>query len=573
MDESKNLLIAVVISVVVLLIWRSIMGEYYPAPQEENIPKEITHHNNVTSPTIPARVSYLERPDAIKKHSRIELSNEFISGSINLTGARLDDLKLSKYNESIDSPDDKVALLSPQNSYLSYFLEIGWIQPEHNLDLPSPTTEWIADSTHLSPNNPVTLTWTNPQGVEFSINYSINEQYMFTITQSISNRSNSQIEIIPYYRINRIRKDLASNFIIHEGSSSTFNKKFTELSYEDLKKKKNYIMHNSTDNSGWFGFTDKYWFTAFIPNTHEFSTVKASYKNSNDQDIFQIDSMETTKLLNQGDTVTTKKFFFAGPKEIEIIDKYKEELNIDMFDRNIDFGVFYVLTKPILLFLKFCYSITNNFGASILILTVIIKSLMIPITNKSFVSMTKMRLLQPKINEIKEKFSKDKLAMQQESMKLFKQYNVKPMSGCLPILCQIPVFFALYKVLYVSIDMRHAPFFGWISDLSAPDPSNVFTLFGLIPWETPDFLSIGILPLLLGVTLIIQQRLGGTLSNIQDPTQENIMKLMPYFFVFIFASFPSGLIIYWILGNIISIIQQHIVRTRTISTFKEQYNL
>ena len=574
MDESKNLLFAVIISVVVLISWKMLV--------EDNLGHNNPHgtsgvkNTNLIEPSEELRgsqISYLDRDGAIRKTPRKYFYNEKVSGSINLQGARIDDLKLLNYKASLEQDSDNVILLSPQNSNDAYMMEIGWLKSdnESQIELPQSNTLWTEKN---ADHNDITLTWTSSQNVEFNIHYSLDDKYMFTIKQTIINNSDTQIELVPYARINRIKNtDERSNFISHEGITASLNRKLHEISYSDITKHRSHVFHSDVDKNGWFGFSDKYWFTAFIPNTHDFFTVKSSYRETNNKPTYQVDILETTKLLNQGDSVSSTKYFFAGAKELNIIDNYKKNLNIDLFDKSVDFGVLYFLTKPIFLTLKFFYSLVQNFGVSILILTILMKVLMIPVTNKSFISMAKMRLLQPELAKIKEKHSGNAMETQKASLKLFAQYNVKPMAGCLPILLQIPIFFALYKVLYITIDMRHAPFFSWIQDLSSPDPTNIFTLFNLIPWDCPDFLKIGILPIILGTTLLIQQHVGGTLSNIQDPVQANVMKAMPYCFVFIFATFPSGLIIYWILGNIISIAHQYFIKTRIINKFRIHHGL
>ncbi len=554
MSETKNLLVAIVLSTIVLIAWKMFFEEKYLPPTKEII-TETTQDINIV----------YDKKDALLKDSRVTIESDKIIGSINLTGALIDDIKLKDYKETTIDDSDNITLLSPKNTKDSYFTEFGWLTKDSNIKTPNKNTVWIANKKSITPGDPLTLEWTNDQNVTFYLKFNIDYNYIITVTQSIKNNSAENLDIIHYGRINRLKDLSGTTYIIsHEGVSGVLNNHLFEITYKDLQKDTDTVIYkNNTSKDGWFGFSDKYWTTAFIPSKDHVLNVNAHHSIQNKENNFQVDYSLFPTIIEKGTEFSVSNSLFVGAKELDILDAYKDQLDIDLFDRVVDFGVLYFITKPIFITLKFINHLIENFGISILILTVIIKLLLLPITNKSYTSISKMKILSPELSKLKKLYAHDKQELQKATMNLFKKHNVNPMAGCLPIILQIPVFFALYKVLFITIDMRHADFYLWIKDLSAPDPTNLFTLFGLLEWNPPQLLHLGILPIILGATMVLQQKVSGSAINAQDNIQKNMLKFMPYVFTFIFASFPAGLIIYWTWSNILSILQQYLITKRT----------
>ena len=410
----------------------------------------------------------------------------------------------------------------------------------------------------LSPKDPVILNWRNKQNIKFIIEYIIDDQYLLTIKQRVVNNSDIALQLSTYGRINKSIKEIPqANFILHEGPLAVADGIITEIGYDDL------IEDNHEKNfkyqKGWAGITDKYWLTAVIPqNSSNFTTyINHSYKDG--QNAFNIEIIGDAMEIAPKSTVENEKLFFVGAKELNILDKYSEKYNISLFDRSVDFGWYYFLTKPFYFILKFFSNILGNYGLAILAMTILIKLLMLPMANKSYAAMGQMKNLQPEIVEMRKRYQNDKMQMNKALMDLYRSKKINPASGCLPVLIQIPVFFALYKVLFITIDMRQAPFYGWIKDLSVPDPTSVFNLFGLLPFDAPSFLIIGIWPILMGITMFLQQKLS---PKAGDPIQAKVMAILPFVLIFLFASFPAGLLIYWTWNNTLSIIQQYIITKR-----------
>ncbi|MGH6885010.1 MAG: membrane protein insertase YidC, partial [Geminicoccales bacterium] len=438
-----------------------------------------------------------------------------------------------------------------------YFAEFGWVASDDATAVPARETVWQADREELRPDQPVTLAWDNGQGLRFTRTFALDEAYMFTVTQGVENTGDEPVTLYPYGLISRWgTPPTLGFFILHEGPIGVLGGTLEEIDYDDLQEDGRIEL---ASQGGWLGFTDKYWLTALIPDQE--TQLSGSFRHNlvDTQDRYQADYLRPAITVAPGESVEVVDRLFAGAKEVGLLDAYRSEYAIPLFDRAVDFGWFYFLTKPIFHILHFFYQLLGNYGLAILLLTLLVKLLFYPLANKSYRAMSTMKKLQPKMMELRETYADDKMAMNQALMKLYKDEKVNPMSGCLPIVVQIPVFFALYKVLFVSIEMRHAPFFGWIRDLSAPDPTSIFNLFGLIPFDPPTFLMIGIWPLLMGATMLLQTKLN---PQPADPMQAKIMMFLPVMFIFLFATFPAGLVIYWTWNNVLSIGQQWTIMKR-----------
>ena len=558
MSNNLRTILAAVLSMLILIIWQN----YFI---EREISPSVSEVNNLQS-TIKEKESYNVHLDNEQQHNkedqvkieegqRVAFKNNIISGSINLIGAKIDDLTLLQYKGTVEKNSGDVVLLSPVNTKEVYYAEFGWLTNNKELELPNNKTIWSADNKMLTPDNKINLTWSNTSGVKFVITITLDNDYMFTIEQKVLGIEDANLK--PYAALSRgDYGNGKSQMIIHEGGIGVFENKLQEITFENLDDKKLYKFSDA--NNGWFGFSDKYWLTAIIPEKSELSNRFVSY-NSKHGKRYQADGV-MNNITVDGKTYYNKLHFFAGAKKLSLLDKYETKYNIKLFDRAVDFGVLYFITKPIFIALNFFYSLVGNFGIAIILLTVFIKLLLFPLAYKGFKGMNRLKDLQPEITRLKELYGDDNTRLQKAMLEIYKKEKVNPMSGCFPILLQMPVFFALYKVLYVTIEMRHAPFYGWIKDLSAPDPTNIFTLFGVIPWDPPTFLYIGIWPIIMALTLYLQQKLN---PQPTDPVQAKVMKLFPLIFLFMFASFPSGLVLYWSWSNILSITQQMLIKKMT----------
>ncbi|MEE8223135.1 MAG: membrane protein insertase YidC, partial [Alphaproteobacteria bacterium] len=494
---------------------------------------------------------------------RVRIDTPRMHGSIALTGGRLDDLTLADYRETLDPDSAEIVVLIPKGDKKAYFAEFGWVAGNGE-PVPGADTVWRADAKTLSLETPVTLTWNNGQGLTFSRTYAVDDKYMFTVTQKVENAGAKPATLYPYGLISRRGTPEVSGFyIIHEGLMGVANNTLLEIDYDEIQEQGQV---KDTAKGGWIGITDKYWLAALVPDQNVHVITRYSHRRESGDDIYQVDYLSAAMTVAPGGAATVQNRLFAGAKEVTVMDAYNEELGIDRFDLTIDFGWFYFLTKPIFYALLYINNVVLNFGISIILLTVLIKLAFFPLANKSYTSMSKMKKLTPQITSLRERFGDDKSRLNQEMMELYKRENVNPASGCLPILIQIPVFFALYKVLFVNIEMRHAPFFGWIQDLSAADPTSVFNLFGMIPFTPPDFLMIGVWPLIMGVSMFLQQKLN---PQPTDPMQAKIFQFLPILFTFLLARFPAGLVIYWALNNILSMAQQWVIMRRMGITAKE----
>jgi YidC/Oxa1 family membrane protein insertase len=575
-DNNRNTILAIALSILVLIGWNYL----YIAPrvEEERRISEIAQQReaaqqagkqNEDAATVPQsqgsqtpanQDAPSEQETAQTQAPRIEISSELVSGSINLRGARFDELKLNQYHETIDDSSPLIELLHPTGTKNAYFAEFGYTKNADLGELPGPGTVWNASDTTLSGNGSVTLDWTNENGIRFERMIALDENYMFTITDSIANTTSDEIQITPYGRIVRFGTPETENiFVLHEGLIGVFGEEgLQEVDYSDVEEARQ--IDNPRVDAGWIGITDKYWATALIPTT-SFKPRFAYFDKGAAQ--YQSDFIgEVVSIAPSGNAEITQRFF-AGAKKSALFDKYEEELGILKFELMIDWGWFHFITKPLFWLLNWLFGIFGNFGVAILCATVIIKAIFLPLANMSYASMAKMKKVQPEMLQIRERFGDDRMKQQQEMMELYKREKINPAAGCWPMLIQIPVFFALYKVLYVTIEMRQAPFFGWIQDLAAPDPSSIWNLFGLLPWEPatilPAIMLLGIWPIIMGVTMFVQMQMNPAPP---DPTQAMIFKWMPVVFTFMLATFPAGLVIYWAWNNTLSIIQQGLIMKR-----------
>ena len=489
---------------------------------------------------------------------RVKIYSPRLTGSIALTGARIDDLVLKGYRKSLDINSEEIVLLHPQGSAQPYYAEFGWLG--NAVKVPNAKSIWKSDRPVLSPGKPITLSWDNGNGLLFERVISLDDSYMFKITQRVRNKSSDVVSLAPYGLVSRTgTPEVLGFYILHEGMIGVLQGVLQEVDYDDFDDGR---PKRFESKGGWLGVTDKYWLAALIPNQQKISNTSFVSHKRGSQQAYQADYLSPTLSANPGSTIEAESHFFAGAKEKKLLDFYMADLKIDKFDLAIDFGWFWFFTKPFFSALSYFNEMFGNYGVAILILTVIIKIIFFPLANKSYRAMSKMKALQPKMEELKERFGEDRQRMNTELMNLYKNEKVNPAAGCFPILIQIPVFFALYKVLFVSIEMRQAPFFGWIHDLSAPDPLGIFTVFGLIPWDVPatlTFINIGIWPIIMGATMYLQQKLNPTPA---DPIQAKIFMFMPIIFTFILAPFPAGLVIYWAWNNILSIAQQWLIMKR-----------
>lgn len=565
MSDNKNLLIACLLSAIVLGVW----SFFFEAPikhQAQQINQVREAQQQTAAEKEAASMAHLNRPReevlAETHADRVQITSPWVHGSLSLKGLRFDDLTLAGYHETMDPASKEVVLLSPSYSTQAYFAEFGWLAKDKNVKVPDGSTIWKADHTSLSPNKPVTLTWDNGEGLEFSVKITLDQEFLFGLTQSVKNTGATAATVMPYGLINRVwLQDHKMMAILHEGPIGVLHDKLEEYHYADLVDEK-----ESAQNArnGWIGISDKYWLSAIIPARDTTFDANFSYAPREKSPRYQADYRSEPVTIEPGASESSLQYFFAGAKKIAVLDKYTNELHIPLFDRALDFGHLYFITKPLFLALKYFHALLGNFGLAILLLTVVVKFVMFPLANKSYRSIHKMKLLQPDMLALKEKHKGDPQQLNREVMALYRRQGVNPLSGCLPLIVQIPVFFALYKVLYITIEMRHAPFYGWVHDLSAPDHTNLFNLFGLIPWDPPSFLHIGALPIIMGITMYLQQRMNPAPS---DPVQAKVMKLLPFVFTFMFATFPAGLIIYWAWNNTLSILQQWII-TRPIKKQK-----
>ena len=577
MEKNRNYFVAIALSVLIVLAWQFLYMN--PRLEKQRLADEALKAqqateqaanpaaNGTTTPATTAQGALpgqtqaqatASREEALAKTPRLAIDTKSVSGSVNLTGARFDDLKLKAYRETVDPNSPIITLLNPADTHDGYFAEIGYIPDANAGTLPGPTTVWTApEGAKLTQPTPVTLTYTNEKGITFARTIAVDDRYMFTVTDKVTNGGADAVALSSYGRITRYNKPTTpSVYVLHEGFIGVFGDQgLNETKYSKVEETP-VTLDKAT--GGWLGITDKYWAAAIIPP--QTTAYDARFSHFTDgQPRYQADFKDDAVSLAAGQSVEVKNLIFAGAKEVPVIDRYEAEYSIPRFDRMIDWGWFYFITKPMFKMMDFFYRYFGNFGVAILITTIVVKALFFPLASKQYASMANMKKVQPKMEELKAKFGDDRMGLQKAMMELYKQEKINPVAGCWPILLQIPVFFALYKVIYVTIEMRHAPFFGWIQDLSAPDPTSLFNLFGLLPFTVPHMLMIGVWPLVMGVTMFLQMRMNPTPP---DPTQAMLFTWMPVVFTFMLSSFPAGLVIYWAWNNTLSIIQQAFIMKR-----------
>lgn len=561
MSENKSMILTFILSIIILWSFHYVTESKHHEQLAQNA-ETISQCVNQIAPLKSDQDNLLEnlpRTKALVLTQRVPIKTDKLSGSINLTGAQLDDLSLLNYKETTKANSAPVVLFSPKNSTDPYYAQVIWNpksamnMPAVKMDFPTENTVWSvigSSNSVLTPLTPLKLQWTNAQGIIFERVFSIDEKYVITITDTIINHSDMDVEVgADRIIVRNFPPKSKTSTSVHEGGIGYFNDTLKEIRYDKLEKGK--VLEGAVSD-GWAGFTDKYWLTSFIVKDSIPSQVFIGYTDHTTH--CQIKSAPL--LIKAGQQAAYKTMLFAGAKVLEYLDEYSVTHGVTKFDLAVDFGWLYFLTKPLFYLLKFCYSFLGNLGLAIIFLTFLSKLLSYPLARTSYRSMARMKDFQPKIELLKQRYGDNKIKVNEEMMKLYKKEKINPMSGCLPMLIQMPIFFCLYKVFTISIEMRQAPFVGWIKDLSAPDPTSVFNLFGLLHWTPPSFLQIGILPLIMGGTMFLQQKLT---PQSADPTQAKMMYIMPLIFLFMFSAFPSGLVLYWTMNNILSIIQQLLI--------------
>lgn len=545
-EETKSLYIAIALSLIVILATNWLFPKQQQAV-EETVAVEQIEVKNVEAASAPKKID-LPMAEVLKSDKRVQISNSAITGSIRLKGARFDELNLTRYKQTLAEDSADVNLFSPAGTVAPYYAEFGWLGTDNSLKLPNENTIWQLKGNKLTPQTPIILEWNNGQGLKFVRKISVDDNYLFSIEQIVENNSGKDITLYPYALINRESPEADGNArVVHEGVAGVLDSTLKEIKFSSLKKDKK---EEFTSTGGWAGFSDHYWLSALILDNNSQSRVKFSETG---KDTYQTDFVGQGINIANGTVGTSGSKFFAGAKEISLLDAYTKQHHIEKFDLAVDFGWYYFLTKPFFYILDFFYRIIGNMGWAILLFAALLRLAMFPIANKSYESMSKMKKVQPKIQDLQNKYKDDKMKLQAEMMNLYKKEKINPASGCLPMLIQIPVFFSLYKVLNIAIEIRHAPFIGWIKDLSAPDP---LTLSVITHLPVPSFLDIGIWPIIMGITMYIQQKLNPAPTN---KDQARMFALMPLVFMFMLGHFASGLVIYWALSNILSIIQQKVI--------------
>ncbi|HVZ50728.1 MAG TPA: membrane protein insertase YidC [Pseudolabrys sp.] len=589
MTDNKNTILAIVLSAIVLIGWQYFFAmpqekarqeQLQAQQQQQQLAKQTaqqTAQPGQTTPApqpgaaqvpgaAPAATPAASRADALKASPRVPIATDSLQGSIALKGARIDDLALVKFRETVDPKSPPIVLLSPSGTADPFYAEWGWTNGAgSNVKLPTADTVWTqAGSGALSVGHPVTLTWDNGEGLQFRRTIAVDDKYLFTVKDEVTNKGTSPVSLYPYGLISRHgTPQTLGYYILHEGLIGVLGDQgLQEYTYKSIGEKK---AVNFDVTNGWLGITDKYWAATLLPNTDARLKARFSAGTIGNVPTYQTDYLLDARTIAPGASTTVDGRLFAGAKEVAVVNAYEKQLNLNRFDLLIDWGWFYFITKPLFMVIDWLYHLVGNFGIAILIVTLGIKIVFFPLANKSYASMAKMKAVQPQMTALRERFADDKVKQQQALMELYKKEKINPLAGCLPIAIQIPVFFSLYKVLFVTIEMRHAPFFGWIHDLSAPDPTNIFTLFGLLHYDPTvvpmigHFLHLGLWPLIMGVTMWVQMKLNPAPP---DPTQQMIFNYMPIIFTFMLAGFPAGLVIYWAWNNSLSVLQQSVIMRR-----------
>ena len=556
--DNRNVFVAIALSMSVLLFW----GAFFDTPkQQKNVvsQKQERNLNSTTNQITPDINQFktkttLSRKDAITQNDRVIIKNDNVEGSISLKGAVIDDLSFIKYKKELKN-EDKVVFLNPKEIADGYYVETGWSSIGNKVKVPNIETQWsVKGNKLLNQNNSVTLIWNNSEGIIFKKIVSLDDKFLFKIKQEVQNNTKEDLELYPYAQITRNKKpdDVQGFYILHEGFIGVFDGELKEDGYDDIKEKK---ISRNADN-GWLGITDKYWMTAVVPPKDENFKSTFLFK-----DTFKANYIQNSPVsIKSSKGASNEIRVFAAAKEVDTVDGYAISEDIEKFDLVIDWGWFYFFTKPLFFVIDYLFNLSGNFGIAIVLITLAIRIVFFPLANYSFRSMAKMKALQPEMVRLKELHKEDKVKLQQEMMALYRKEKINPASGCLPILIQIPFFFAIYKMLFISLEMRHQPFFGWIQDLSSKDPTTIFNLFGLIPWDPPGFLIIGIWPILMGLTMYLQQKLNPAPA---DPIQAKIFAFFPLFLTIILAPFPSGLVVYWTVNNVLTIAQQWVIMRKT----------
>ena len=552
--DTRNVIAAISLSAAVIVLY-SLFFLPDPETNKQNLIEKEKIEKSTDTPSLDPKEKILKisREEALNQNNRIQFENQSVVGSISLKGAAIDDLTFKNYNVSLDS-DEKIILLSPRNVEGGYLVESGFVTSDKNIDIPDSETLWsVNGSKKLTDLSSIKLTWKNQQGLIFEKEISLDDEYLFTIKQKVINTTDKNFDFYTYGQIIRNKiPDISNFYILHEGLIATLDDELIEEDYDDIQEKK----YSKVAQKGWLGISDKYWITSIIPARNKEFKTTFDYKKK-----FRANFITTEPLeLKGNDKIEETLQIIVAAKRVDIIDGYAELLKIDKFDLVIDWGFLYFITKPLFFGIDYFFKLLGNYGLAIIAITICIRLVFFPLANFSFRSMAKMKALQPEMVRLKELHKNDKMKLQQEMMALYKKEKVNPMSGCLPILVQIPVFFALYKVLFVTIEMRQMPFYGWIHDLSERDPTSLFNLFGLLPYDVPSFLVIGAWPVAMGVSMWVQQKLNPAPT---DAMQAKIFMFFPLFLTVILAPFPSGLVIYWTVNNILTMAQQVFIMKRT----------
>jgi len=552
--DTKNVIAAISLSAAVIILY-SLFFQPDPATIKKNLAEQNKIEQSSDAPSLDQNESIVEisREEALAESNRVEFENDSVIGSISLKGAAIDDLTFKEYRVSLDS-NELVKLLAPRNIQDGYLVESGFVTNDKNIDIPDSDSEWsLISGNKLTDQSPIKLQWTNSQGIIFEKEISLDDKFLFTIKQKVINQTNKKYDFYSYGQIIRNKTPQISNFyILHEGLIADLDGELIEEDYDNIQEAK----FSKNAQNGWLGIGDKYWITSLIPTQGKEFKTTFDYKKKYRANFV---STEPLELIENGTIEDELKVIIAA-KRVNIIDGYAESLNINKFDLVIDWGFLYFITKPLFHGIDYFFHLLGNYGLAIIAITICIRLAFFPLANFSFRSMAKMKALQPEMARLKELHKDDKMKLQQEMMSLYKKEKVNPMSGCLPIMVQIPVFFALYKVLFVTIEMRQMPFYGWIKDLSERDPTSLFNLFGLLPYDVPSFLMIGAWPIAMGVTMFIQQKLNPAPT---DPIQAKIFMFFPLFLTVILAPFPAGLVIYWTVNNVLTMAQQIFIMKRT----------
>ncbi|AWN42125.1 membrane protein insertase YidC [Methylobacterium durans] len=585
-NDKTNMIVAIVLSLVVLLGWNYFVAaprvdqqrqtaaqnqaaQQSPGVTPDGIPSPSPKEGGPAAPapgTLPNQGAPESREAALARSPRIRIETPALSGSVALKGGRIDDVSLKNYHETVDDKSPRIVLFSPAGTETPYYAEFGWVGQNAG-PLPTNETLWKADGEVLSPGKPVTLSWENGAGLTFRRILAVDDKFMFTVRDEVENKGANALTLYPYSLVSRWGKPHTQGYyVLHEGLIGVLGADgLQEYTYDHLAKEPAYGGPTTRGKAwpnvtgGFVGITDKYWAAAAIPDQGSAFTGAFTERSEGATKVYQASVRADARNVEPGASVVSTQRLFAGAKEVNTINAYERDLSIKQFDLMIDWGWFHFITKPMFRALDFFFHLFGNFGVSILVVTLILKIFFLPIANRSYVSMAKMKAVQPEMQSIRTRYADDKMKQQQAMMELYKKEKINPVAGCWPVLIQIPVFFALYKVLFITIEMRHAPFFGWIQDLAAPDPTSILNLFGLLPFAAPDFIHLGIWPLIMGITMFVQMKMNPAPP---DPVQAQIFTFMPIIFTFMLGSFPAGLVIYWAWNNLLSVIQQYVIMRR-----------